>query len=79
MSGRRLLLLLLLPSVGVALWWLLSGPRDEHVGPSWIAHGNVFEALINGELVRTTEGWKIISLADTMRREGCEALLSRNR
>ena len=55
MSGRRLLLLLLLPSVGVALWWLLSGPRDEHVGPSWIAHGNVFEALLNGELVRTTE------------------------
>jgi len=31
------------------------------------------------QLVRTTEGWKIISLADTMRREGCEALLSRDR
>lgn len=28
-------------------------------------------------LVRTAEGWKIISLADTMRREGCESLLSR--
>jgi len=29
------------------------------------------------QLVRTAEGWKIISLADTMRREGCEPLLSR--
>jgi hypothetical protein len=24
------------------------------------------------ELVRTAEGWKIIALADTRRREGCE-------
>lgn len=29
------------------------------------------------QLVRTAEGWKVISLADTMRREGCEPLLSR--
>ncbi|HEX7119771.1 MAG TPA: nuclear transport factor 2 family protein [Longimicrobiales bacterium] len=29
------------------------------------------------QLVRTENGWKIISLADTMRREGCEPLLGR--
>lgn len=29
------------------------------------------------QLARTAEGWKIVSLADTARREGCEALLAR--
>lgn len=54
-AGRRLLALLLLPSAAVVAWWLLSGPREPHLGPEWVAHENVFEALLDGEVVRTTE------------------------
>jgi arylsulfatase A-like enzyme len=53
--GRRLVALLLLPSAAVLAWWLLSGRREAHVGPEWVAYENVFEALLDGELVRTTE------------------------
>ncbi|HZL99546.1 MAG TPA: hypothetical protein VFD43_04765, partial [Planctomycetota bacterium] len=55
MTGRRLALILVLPSLAAAAWWLLSDPRERPLGPDWAPYENVFEALLNGELVRTTE------------------------
>ena len=55
MISRRLALILVLPTVAVAAWWLASRPSAPQAAVRWVAHENVFDALLDGEIVRTTE------------------------
>lgn len=51
---RRRYALLLLPTIAVAAWWLANRPEPK-TAVRWVVHEQVFDAVLDGELVRTTE------------------------